>query len=1322
MRKVVVYKEDRVAGNGRPVDGRADATAQSLCTAGHPLEWMAMADVYIVEGVGGFSDAFAEELFLDPVSQRWVERDDPIDRLGWHVVTEVSYRPGVANPEATSIRDALKSEFSSLPDTAVIQTAKQYFIRVQEHTPYGESMPEATQAAAKNAVGALYNPLIEQAVTLTGEQWRSGERFPESYPVVDESDVPPVQRFAVSSMNDAELNELSRRRLLALNEAELGAIRAHYASPEVLQQREAVAIGADATDVELEIIAQTWSEHCKHKIFAALVEYREGDGEPVEIDSVFKTYIRSTTERVSKVRDFLRSVFDDDSGVIAFDKETLLCFKAETHNSPSALDPYGGAITGIVGVNRDIFGTGKGARPLFNTNVLCFGYPDTSSDALPDGLLHPRVVLGGVHRGIVDGGNQSGIPVAAGGFLFDESYAGKPLVFCGTGGVLPAQIDGEGAWIKHIDPGDLAVMVGGRIGKDGIHGATFSSLALDDASPTSAVQIGEPITQKKMGDFLLEARDLGLYRGITDNGAGGLSSSLGEMAESSGGIDVDLDACPLKYHGLAAWEIFLSESQERMSLAVSGTRIEEFLGLAAQRGVEAAVVGQFTDDGLLTVRHQGEVVARIDLGFLHYGAPQMRVQAHWTGPRGGDYGGSRTTTPPDASQITNGRQTTDSTPATELTPGAVEIHDTLLDLLSDPNIGSKEHLIRRYDHEVQGGSIVKPFCGVHADGPTDGAVLQPRYDSTQGVTVTHGICPRYGDVDTYHMASAAVDEAVRAHVALGGDPDQMAALDNFCWPDPVLSDSTPDGPYKMAQLVRACQGLADACTAYSLPLISGKDSMKNDAVLGGKKVSIRPTLLVSLMGIIPDVHLAQTTSFKAHGDAILLIGSHQVQLGGTSYERLHGHPLGDCPTTDAAGNIVLYRRLHQAIRQNLLASIHDLADGGLAVAVAESAVAGRFGATISLPPSIAGTGVGIASDRDVVRWLFGESTGTFVATCKPASVAALTEMLGGDRCVCIGEVTTGALTIQPSSDQGGAVVWSLDEIVAAWKSFGVASGADVSPRTIATAQHRETAQSKPTLGEAEAPGSVAPSVANALLVTGYGINADRELAEALSRAGAEVATIHVNDLLERPERVHDAHILAFPGGFSYGDHVGSGMMLAHRFRSIKKELNAFRDAGRLIIGICNGFQVLVKMGILPDSNGDWQRTATLTHNASGEFEDSWVTVTTNPGNTSPWLRGLATFDMPIRHGEGRFMTISDSVRQEIEDQNLVAFRYAGRNPNGSEGDVAGITDWTGMVLGLMPHPEAYLFAQNHPLWPEGDGDPGPAARLFRNAVECVTRG
>ena len=978
----------RIAVAYRPgiTDGRATALAATLAAEGITrIAAIRIVDVHIVAGVR-VARPELEALLADGVARITID-ETPLD--GADLVIEVTYRPGVHDPAGGTLREVVELIAAPLPHAATLQTARQYRFRFAGTAP--------TEVAGRLAA-ALHNPLVQQVTAITARAWGRGERPPEHYPSAGTDRAPGVDRIDVAAMDDADLERLSAERLLALSAAELAAIRAHATDPAVRSRRCQAGIGAALTDVELEMLAQTWSEHCKHKIFNAVIDHTE-DGRTERIVSLFDTYIRRTTMELDDGSGFLKSVFSDDSGVIRFDERTLLCFKAETHNAPSALDPYGGAITGIVGVNRDIIGTGRGGKPIFNTDVLCFAPPSTPAGEVPAELMHPRRVLAGVHRGIVDGGNQSGIPVVAGAFLFDPSFIGKPLVFCGTGGVLPAEVAGEPAWQGRARPGDLAVMVGGRIGKDGIHGATFSSLALDESSPTSAVQIGDPIVQRRVLDLLLEARDADLFGGITDNGAGGLSSSLGEMARESGGVSIDLDAAPLKYPGLAPWEILLSESQERMSLAVPLDRIDALRTLASARGVELSVVGSFTDDGLVTVRARGELVASLSLEFLHDGVPRMRLRSAWE--------------PPPEVRVSADRLRSASSPEA-----------ALLALLAEPNITSKESLVRQYDHEVRAGSVVKPFCGVAADGPTDGAVVRPRYDSYRGVTVTHGICPWLSPVDPYVMAMCAVDEAVRAHVACGGDPDQMAALDNFCWPDPIESERTPDGRYKLGQLVRAAKGLRRACLAYRLPLISGKDSMKNDAYAGGRKISVLPTLLVSLMGIIPDVRKALTTDFKRPGDRLFLIGATRDELRASAYDRLYGggrHAPRVVPETARGA----YRTLHAAAREGCIASCHDISDGGLAVALAECAIGGRLGARVRLERSDAPPRTATAA------LLFGESPSRLLVSVPRARRERFLTLIDGLDGAEIGEVSgDGRLGV---SRHGRAVLGvCMERLAAAW--------------------------------------------------------------------------------------------------------------------------------------------------------------------------------------------------------------------------------------------------------------------------------------------------
>ena len=976
------------------LDGRGAGVSEKLSRAlGKPVR-VSLVDV-ILSGQD-LPRALAVEAFTDPVVQEAALDQPAADhRAGWSALVEIAWRPGVTDTLAVTAREALAIHRGGTDaDTAALQTARQYLL-------FGDiGRPEAERAAR-----FLHNPLVQEARVLTAEDWAAGQRPPASYPGVSVHDRPDWETFDLAALSDPDLAALSRDRLLALTLPEMKAVQSYFAKPQTIASRQAAGLPGGATDVELEMIAQTWSEHCKHKIFNAEIEYVETDetGRPtvtsVTIRSLFKTFIRGLTEELAPSKDFLRSVFTDNAGVIQFRPGWALCVKAETHNSPSALDPYGGAITGIVGVNRDILGTGMGAKPIFNTDVLCFAPPDTPESEVPGGLLHPREVLEGVHKGIVDGGNQSGIPTVAGAFLFDESFLGKPLVFCGTGGILPETVNGRPSWEKSVSPGDLAVMLGGRIGKDGIHGATFSSLALDEGSPASAVQIGDPIIQRRMTDFLLEARDRGLYAGITDNGAGGLSSSLGEMAQTSGGIRIDLDACPLKYPGLSPWEILVSESQERMSLAVPPDRIVDFRALAARRGVEATVVGEFTDSGHVELRAGGKTAGLLSLDFLHDGLPVLHLSARWS---------------PAVLR-------SDSLPVRE------DWTETLYRVLGEPNVASKEPWVREYDHEVQGRSIEKPFTGIRRDAPSDGAVLKPRYDDWAGITVTHGICPRLSDCDAGLMAVCAVDEAFRAHIALGGDPDRAAALDNFCWPDPVPSPGNPDAERKLAQLVRACRGLAEACRAYGLPLVSGKDSMKNDAIVGDRRISVRPTLLVTLAGFVQDVRKVPSTDFPGPGLLVYLLGGTDGALGLSILERVEGARFGAPPGVDPARAAFLYRALARGISGRLVVSCHDLSDGGLAVAAAESCLGGRVGAELRLDALPGG------SPAQAVRLLFCETPSRLLVSVRPEDRERFERSFSGLPHRLLG-TTTGEPRLRFSLAGSEILAATLEGIEAAYKT------------------------------------------------------------------------------------------------------------------------------------------------------------------------------------------------------------------------------------------------------------------------------------------------
>ncbi|NLN60093.1 MAG: phosphoribosylformylglycinamidine synthase [Deltaproteobacteria bacterium] len=925
----------------------------------------------------------------DPVIQNYAINRGILDGFSWMI--EVGYRPGVTDNVGKTAREALALLFGRSPKTFFpVHTSRQYAIR-------GNLRREEVE---KVATDLLANELIERFVIVDGKEWQPDRGLPAYVPRVEGVDHPRTVRIDLN-VSDESLMSISSDGILALNLEEMKAIRDYLKKGDVLAARGKWSLGGEITDAELECLAQTWSEHCKHKIFNALIDYEDDKGNRQVIDSLFDWFIRRSTSEIRRQmgeRDWCLSVFVDNAGIIRFNDDYNMVFKVETHNSPSALDPYGGALTGIVGVNRDPFGTGLGAKLIFNTDVFCFAPPHYEKE-LPERILHPRRIYEGVREGVEHGGNKSGIPTVNGCIVFDERYLGKPLVYCGTGGFMPAKIGGRESHKREILPGDLIVMTGGCVGKDGIHGATFSSEELHEDSPVTAVQIGDPITQKKMTDFLLVARDRGLYRCITDNGAGGLSSSVGETARLSGGCEMDLKQVPLKYAGLNPWEILISESQERMTLAVDPAKIDKFLALAEKMDCVATVIGRYTDTGWFHVRYGEETVAYLDMAFLHDGLPRMELKAKWAPPVYEE---------PSFAEPEN-------------------LGDALKQMLGRLNICSKESVIRQYDHEVQGGSVVKPLVGAGNDGPGDASVVRPLLDSFEGIVVANGICPRYGDIDTYHMTACAIDEAVRNSIAVGGTLDVLAGLDNFCWCDPVTSEKTPDGAYKLAQLVRANQALFDVTTAYGVPCISGKDSMKNDYQIGDTKISIPPTLLFSTIGKIEDVRKAVTMDAKRPGDVVYVLGETRKELGGSEWYALHGYVGTRVPEVDTTRARQLYEALSAAMWDELVASCHDCSDGGLGVALAETAFAGGLGLRIDLDRVPAETGL------RVDEILFSETQSRFVVTVAPEKAPAFETAMVGNVCDRIGEVTSdGAFVVQ----QAGRLLINEDvtDLKKAWQA------------------------------------------------------------------------------------------------------------------------------------------------------------------------------------------------------------------------------------------------------------------------------------------------
>ncbi|MDR3640357.1 MAG: AIR synthase-related protein [Humidesulfovibrio sp.] len=944
--------------------------------------------VYTVEGIdaaqakavldaGALHDPVLHEASLAPAAKNF----------DW--VLEVGFRPGVTDNEAKTARETillvLGLEGQAAKNVSVY-TSVQYLLSAAP----GQNLDEKT--VLHIARDLLANELIQRFEMKSAADWAKEPGFAAKAARVTGQASDAVAVIPLTTMTDAELAAFSRANTLALSLGEMKTIVNHYKDPAVRAARKAACLSPELvenpTDAEVEVLAQTWSEHCKHKIFTANIDYEDAEqGRRRTLSSLFKTCIQGSTKAIRAAKgkdDFCLSVFKDNAGVIRFNDNLNVCIKVETHNSPSALDPYGGALTGIVGVNRDPMGTGLGANLLCNTDVFCFASPFYEGE-LPPRLLHPRRVLEGVREGVEHGGNKSGIPTVNGSIVFDERYLGKPLVYCGTVGTMPTKVAGRPSHEKCARPGDVIVMIGGRIGKDGIHGATFSSEELHEGSPATAVQIGDPITQRKMYDFLMRARDRGLYNAITDNGAGGLSSSVGEMAQDCGGCDLDLSKAPLKYDGLKPWEILISEAQERMTCAVPPEKLEAFLALSKEMDVESTALGTYTDSGLFNVRYGAKPVTCLSMEFLHEGLPQMELTARWERPE------------------------VKADPLPQNVDQAALLHR----MLGRLNICSKEYVIRQYDHEVQGRSIVKPLVGVKRDGPADAAVIRPDYASDEGLVLSHGICPKFSDLDTYWMMANAIDEAVRGAVAVGGDLRYMAGTDNFCWCDPVESETTPDGKYKLAQLVRANEALDHFCRGFGVPCVSGKDSMKNDYKGGGVKISIPPTVLYSIMGKMPDVKLAVTSDFKRAGDFVYVLGLTRPELGGSEMASEFGLAGGQVPQVELVSARERYLTYFKATQAKLVNACHDCSDGGLGVALAEMCVGGRLGADIDL------ANVPQCGCDSVLELLYSESASRFVVGVAPENAAAFEALFAGQQCARIGMVTPGDLRLVRS---GAAVL------------------------------------------------------------------------------------------------------------------------------------------------------------------------------------------------------------------------------------------------------------------------------------------------------------
>jgi phosphoribosylformylglycinamidine synthase len=814
-------------------------------------------------------------------------------------------------------------------------------------------------------------------------------------------------------LSDEELFDLSNKNILSLSLGEMKGVQDYFRR-----------LKRNPTDVEIETIAQTWSEHCKHKTLTGMVEYTEfvpvkkvsfdtsissenkvgshGNGESAVMhyekkriynNLLEETIFKSTMELGKK---WCLSVFKDNAGVIEFDSENAIAFKVETHNHPSALEPYGGAATGIGGVIRDILGVGLGAKPLANTDVFCFCDPNINTSRVPDGIHHPRRIIKGVVSGVRDYGNRMGIPTVNGAVYFDDGYMANPLVYCGTMGMLP-----KSKIKKKVSSGDLILLVGGRTGRDGIHGATFSSVKLDSKSDVNAVQIGNPIVEKKVLDAMLEARDLNLFEAVTDCGAGGLSSAIGELGEKTGAM-VYLDKVPLKYCGLSPWEIWISEAQERMVFAISSENKDKIIEIFKKEDVEATVVGEFTNNKRLVISYNGNIVANLDMEFLHNGIPKLVRSAVY--------------------------RVTEEKVQRPHEMSSSEISLVLKALLADLNVCSREWIIRQYDHEVQGQTIVKPLQGncIEISGPGDAAVIFPYTivkDTKKGIVLSNGFNPQYGKVNVYKMVCSSIEEALRNAVSVGGNIEKISLLDNFCW-------GNTNNPEVLGSLVCAMNACYDMSKAFDVPFISGKDSLHNEYSIDGKKYSIPPALLISAMGVIDNIENTVTMSFKNSGNKVFLLGVTRNELGASTFAKVRNIRSGVVPDIYPNESKKIMKGIYRAINESIVESCHDCSEGGLAVAVSEMAFSAKKGVQVYV--DAVKTEASMLLNMSEI--LFSESNGRFVVEVSPKNEDKFRKILNGAIFAEIGYVTDNVNIVFESRKDKLRVQENSENLLKIWQS------------------------------------------------------------------------------------------------------------------------------------------------------------------------------------------------------------------------------------------------------------------------------------------------
>jgi phosphoribosylformylglycinamidine synthase II len=980
-------------------DPAADHAARAVVAAAAELGIAGIARArsaagWLIEGdlAAGDVERLAAEVLTDAVTESFSVAPAGAAETngdGLATIVRVLPRAGVTDPAAESAAAAFA--MLGLRPSAVRSVRKYRLPAV--------ATADVTRLAWKFLASEAIHDVVVGPLTLTS---LSGGR---PWQFVQET-------IPLTGLDNTALERLSRERCLALTVAELHAVRDHFRT-----------LGREPFEIELETIAQTWSEHCCHKTLTSAVDH-VGPAGPARFDNLLKETVFAATQKIRAAlgpRDWCVSVFRDNSGVVRFDGDHDICVKVETHNHPSAIEPYGGAATGLGGVIRDVLGTGRGAKPIANLDVFCVAPPDTPAAALPPGVIHPRRLLAGVVAGVGDYGNRMGIPTIAGAVAFDPGYLGNPLVFCGTVGIMP-----RGAAVAAVEPGDLIVVAGGRTGRDGIHGATFSSIELSSTSESQSggsVQIGHAIHEKTVTDFVLEATRQNLFHAITDCGAGGLSSAVGEMGATLGAT-VDLDRVPLKYAGLSATEVWISEAQERMVLAVAPADREALAAVAAAEGVEATVIGTFTGSGRIELKWEGRLAGELDCHFLHEGRPRHRLVSRYE---------------PPATQPT----VWNSTPGERGASPPADLAATLLDVLALPDVASKEWIIRQYDHEVQGASVVKPLCGPAA-GPADGVVVRGVLGRDRGIVLGVGLRHRLGPLDPWQMAAGGIVEAIANIVAVGADPDRIALLDNFCWGD-VRRESS------LGTLVEACRACHDAALAFTAPFVSGKDSLNNvfawtDAAGVSREISIPPTLLATALGQLDHVGRAVTSDLKRAGNRLAIVGLTCDDLAGSQVALAGRTSGGRVPQVDLAACRAVFHAIAAAHRAGVLAACHDCSDGGLLTAVAEMAIGGGIGAVVELgrvPASITDTLAADRADtpaahRDLAV-AFAETPARFVCEVAESQADAFAQAIGAVPWAWIGSVTGGgeAATLEIVDSGGGVARVPIAQLATAWRRLAV---------------------------------------------------------------------------------------------------------------------------------------------------------------------------------------------------------------------------------------------------------------------------------------------